>query len=313
MKKIPGAPAIFCGRDTELDQLGTAFLSRRVILLHCDSGYGKTSLALTFANQLNMQDSYLDQVIWVTCKPGWTISDLAESATRQIFQLLGKSELISTTAGHSSQSIIEIIEKNCLILFIDNLHLLPDDVAVSFAMEGVSRLDLGRLFISTRKLPEFKEKKRNSLLRIALTGLDLQGTTAFLNKLAALHCLEPIEAQISSAIHASTSGHPFAVKLLFNRYLEDQAGLQTVLSSPGGGPEAIVSRITAQRWHALSPEGREVLEKLAILRASVGTDFLSDNESEELKKTMRNLVSSYLVENDSEGNFYLHVMIREFV
>lgn len=298
------APEIFSfyGRTAELAQLEQWIVSERckVVSLLGMGGIGKTSLAVTLADQIGEQFDYL---IWRSLYNAPPIEDILTDLIR--FLSAQQPTNLSEDLDTQSQLMVYLRSQRCLIVLDNAASILSDEAAragcyrsgYSGYGELFRRISVERhqscLLLTSREEPtEIIQLKGQKVRSLKLGGLSqAEGQSIFQD----IGSFSASEEQWRVLVE-HYAGNPLALKIVaaaIRDLLNSNIDQSVELLKQGNLVFDDIYDLLEQQFNRLSEREQEVMYWLAIAREQVAVDELqSDLLSPESKRKLMNTLKS---------------------
>jgi tetratricopeptide (TPR) repeat protein len=192
--RAPRSPALFFGRDAELERLATHLARVRLAVVYGVGGVGKTSLLLRAAERLGAEREL--PVLYVECREGETASTMARTALAQLD--------LESAEGAAVEKLVRV---GGFVLVLDDAHL-ADPVGIAEVAEYlVTRSDRIHVCIGSRStLPLSPVTVDHLVLKLGGLGED--------DARALWSALEELYGARHATLDAS-GGNPLLIKRAF--------------------------------------------------------------------------------------------------
>ncbi|MDD2715837.1 MAG: NB-ARC domain-containing protein [Candidatus Wallbacteria bacterium] len=311
MSQLPFTTANFFGREQELDHLMSGFPGHKVIVISGIPGIGKTSLGLSFAGRLNAKKAYQDRIFWITCKNGWDLDDLSTEIAQKIKEIYGIRTEISS-GSKIPEKIVRILDENSLILFIDDFHLVSDQLSGRFVETVLSGLKKGKLVILSRKRAETYGVNDPDYLILNLEGMSFQDSSRMMDSYFELHEMDKLPERLKHELYRKIRGHSFSLKLMISLLVSGGYSPQYLLENPSDYLAERNRYLLDRVWERLSGKDKEIVSRLSVLRIPVFPDRLPHPDNAGTRRSMKNLRNNYLVEVNHSGAVSVHDLFKEY-
>ncbi|MDD2717935.1 MAG: AAA family ATPase [Candidatus Wallbacteria bacterium] len=305
MPNKPGLPRLF-GRERELRELVELFPTQKVIMIAGLAGIGKTTLSQVFAASVNKMEKYRDRVLYITCKTGWSETDLFSEILRMAGERGDGKKFRSLSAADAAN----LLEKKSLALFLDDFHLVENDATRELVRLAESFAD-GRLVISTRKKIELPPLDLVKIFQIKLAGLPDSDIFLLMDNLLRFHHLPDLDPDQKRKIFEITGGHPFSAKLLISLLISGGYSLESLLE--GDFSEKLEQYLLSKFWNGLSKNEQKTAETISLFRIPVKPEKILPPCDAESKKSLEKLLNNFVLEHNQLGRVFLHDLLKEFI
>lgn len=266
-------PAVFVGRDAELDRVDRATLHVRLVVVYGVGGIGKTAFVMKAAQRLVARTG--GRIVQHDCRT-------AESPATLLRAVL---DALPEHPSHPSDPLNAVLQRatqSPLVLCLDNAHRASDPAFCEVLALLASRGAPLWIFVASRESLPFEATSLDHVV-VRLGGLTGEETRAL------WHQLEQLYGPAPSAIDPlSSGGNPLLLRHRFTQrklVLRDQLGLDT-----------------------LGDDERELLRELAAFRAPASAAYLAPRQA-----AVDALVRRFLVDERADGRYELHDVVREAV
>jgi len=304
---IPSPPADFCGRHREIDKLMELFDSQKVIIIAGLAGIGKTSLASAFVDRIRKQSNIPERFIWISCQEGWDNKDLYSDIGSKLHELLSMKN--QNLVPEKPEFLIDKIEKNNLILIIDDFHLVENEETRKLILLSKEYFKKSKLIIISRRRVKLNPIDRIDILERRLDGLNLEDSANMIKKLFKMNSISSITENEINQIYYKVKGHPLLMKLFVSLLTSGGFDIKSLLDTASQFEEEMENFLFDRIWQGLSDQEKHTLKVLAIPRIPVSKDhypFIKD------KYSLKSLRDRFLIENYPEGKISIHSLLRDY-
>ncbi|MDD2717966.1 MAG: tetratricopeptide repeat protein [Candidatus Wallbacteria bacterium] len=299
---LPSPPAVFKGRDKELDVLSAKIPADKVLIIAGIDGSGKTALASYLARKMQQEKQ---KIIWVSCENGWQSGEMLAALVQQLKDLT-LDRKYSALSSAQSEDIIKALDENSLLLFIDDFQFVENSDTLKFIINSCRYLNTARIILITNKRPDLSRSDLAEIFELQLTGLAKNDSLAILKEMLP-HDLKLSKLQ-EDRIFDLTRGYPFLLKMFAVFLKIGEHTVETLLEDCSDFRQEAGEKLLNSIWEKLTEDERSAMLKLSVLRVPVRADlFFSKAE----KKHVKCLSDSFLLEISGSG-IELQVILKDF-
>lgn len=292
--------ALFIGRA---ELLGAARGEERVVILEGLPGVGKTSLASEMARRTGRH------VLWHGATPADTPRRILHKAA--IFLSgWGEERLLEALRGGVEdedvlgQILLETIDRDDLLIVLDNYHDIGDEGAVRLAHKLVAGVRHARILLTTRRQPRFIPPEQTVRV-VHVDGLAVDEVAKFLAEKGL-----DVPPDLLARLHHRFGGHP----LFLNFFAEAvKAGRKTVADFFDEVPEDELERyLWDELWSGLEERERLTLEHASVFETPFPRGAIEAVHGDaKLPHTLFGLERKLLLSR--QGTLYtMHEIVRTF-
>lgn len=304
---LPRPPETFLGREGEIRRLLSFHPRRHLIFLKGLAGIGKTSLALAFLKALREQQPDL-HITCVRCLEGWGFDDVAaeydgaEAEGARVVPLALQDRMLA---------FVQRINQGKQLLFIDDVHVLPESELATLLRVLQSYLDAHVLMTSRRELP-LPAVEAVDICQEKVGGLGQSDAQHLVQSLLELHGDTPdVPDAVIVRLILDAAGHPFMLRMLAS--LVVTRSLDPAAFSRGTAAE-LRQWLLGSVMGEMEPAERTVLQVIASARTSLPGDVLDAVAgASSLAETLASLERKFLVERESRDRVRIHQVLAEHV
>ncbi len=297
VKYVQTAPVVrqFFGREREQKAIRELLEQRKMVVVYGITGIGKSALTSHFV------DSHPGSVFWYTFHEWDSLHNLLSPFARFLEALgRGKAGLKEGDRGvNESLSLLkEGLDRSEALIVLDDSQKATRELKAFLEglVFGLEELTDVRFLVLSRQVPEFYSRREVALKKTVgeymLEGLDRQSSQDLL-------AARGITEEFFDELYKLTSGHPLSLELIETPERRIQvANLEVYFE------EEIMRR--------LPDADKKVLQQASVYRYPVPADGLL-TESDQDYESIANLIRHALINQNAEGEYYLHDLLKGFV
>jgi len=306
---LPRPPDTFLGRDAELQRLLSHYPGRRIVLLKGMAGIGKTALALRFLQQLRLGRPDLG-VTCVRCFEGSTLDDVMAEVAAGRESPEADTRPMPPRLQDRVLAFLHVLNTGGGLLFLDDIHLLPEPELALFVRLLQEYLDAHVLMTSRRELP-LPAVETVDVYQERLGGLTASDAALLIGSLIALHGNAPeLVPEALERVCREAAGHPFLLRLLASLVVTRSLD---ATAFTGGAVESrrwLIERVLGE----VEAGERAALEVMAAARAALPSEVLAAVTGDlHAARTLSALEGKFLVEREVGGSARIHQVLADHV
>jgi ATP/maltotriose-dependent transcriptional regulator MalT len=309
-------------RSEELRKALTYLENHRILLISGIGGVGKSTLAraLIDLRPVNVPEPFLfDFNQNQSAKLGDILEKLASYLKSPEIASF-KDERREPEKLDVDKLTGELYRRNEVWIIFDDLSTILEDQ--HFADNGIELLfsslrhntHNAKIIVTSRTLPIFENGEKLIDVIENEDKHDLKGLKKnFAVDYLASNGLDEVEPEKLEELAKGVDGHPLALKLLVE--LVKEFGVKDTLEDLSMYQESKDDTIKKARklFDKLAGEEKEFLERISVYRGHVGLKGLKEMFTENTpKNAVKKLIDKSLLENDHDGNYWLHPLVQEF-
>ncbi|MBC8228502.1 tetratricopeptide repeat protein, partial [bacterium] len=304
---FPKATANFVGREAELIELRDKFASHTItIIIDGLAGIGKTELALKFGEELKSHKKF-----FIECQKDSSVESILNEIARGLDK--NKAAIIRNaikSRPEAPQRIIDalanILDEEGGVLFLDAYEKVKDDELIESLIKGIdSRMERGKIILTTRILPGWETATVISQSKEGLGGLEKEASFELMRKLG----LQEDEA-VLGRVHEKLKGHPKLIEL-FSYW--QKVGIEAALEELPDAFDESKTYLLKEIVDELSESEKKLLFSVAVYRVNIPlAGIKAVYEEATLGTVLMTLMNRFLISRDEAGNYSIHDIIKEF-
>jgi tetratricopeptide (TPR) repeat protein len=294
----------FTGRNNDLQHFKKAIESYCIVSIEGLGGIGKTEFASKCV------EMYLSEkpIVWFDCIPDSKIEFLiTQAGFSEVIKGENKTEL-ARYSGFTS-----LIEKNKLILILDNFQDLEDNSFESFLSFASRRLNQARIILVSRTHVRIRDVE---LFPVRLSGLGDDSIQLAKQLIQSKYIDVKIDDNELRNVCKSVNGHPLAIKLALQllNYGELPYEIIQKIVELEDDTEQLSSRLLDAIFkHPKSKESeKSFMLQFSIFRRPIPLNYINAViDIEDIPHNLYSLIDKLMI-NCSEGLYNTHPLVREF-
>ena len=300
----PKPSLYFTGRNSDLQYFEKAIESYCIASIEGLGGIGKTEFASKCV------EMYLSEkpIVWFDCVPDSKIESLiTQAGFSEVIKGENKTEL-ARYSGFTS-----LIEKNKLILILDNFQDLEDNSFESFLSFASRRLNQARIILVSRTRVKIRDVE---LFPIRLSGLGDDSIQLAKQLIQSKYIDVEINDNELRNVCKSVNGHPLAIKLALQLLnygeLPDEI-IQKIVALENDTEQLSSRLLDAIFKHPKSNESeKSFMLQFSIFRRPISLNHINAViDIEDIPHNLYSLIDKLMI-NYSEELYNTHPLVREF-
>lgn len=304
---IPVQPNIFIGQNDTLQQFHLGINIHNVISVTGLPGVGKSSLTKAFTKQLSNKYN----ILWVDINSNDDILDIIKALRNKLNTLFNEA-LSDTSSDDFFLEGLQILEKNNVILVLDNLQGQNDDLLNRFLVLSTNLLSKAKIITTSVFQLRLPAIHLTDVYEVQPKSLSNQSSIQLISQLVRMHSLINIPDSDYEMISQACYGNPLIIKTFISYFNKRLYSIEELCDRNSDFFKEIENIIDDKVLKNLSEKEIELFTLFQLYSRPMTPQLINSSIGSEYQPEVQKLLANFILQANEDGFIIIAPVIQKY-